>query len=757
MSQRLPASIAALFSILLLTSCESAKFGGVDERAADAAAPAKGQAAENAGQSAVDSIDTGGPKTAVVDLNRDEPDAKRAIYPGTGEFVRRPSTVAKAETTPSGDITLNFVNADIREVVRTVLGDILRVNYIIDPKVKGTITVQTSRPLTRSALLPTLESIFHANGMTLVKSGSLYKIVPISEATRQTELIDVGLGRQNRGPGFGIQIVPLRFISAGEMQKIIEPLARKGSILRVDTARNLLILAASRPDLRTLLDAVEIFDVDWLAGRSVGLFPLEFADAKTVAGELEKVLGESEQRLAGVLSIMPIERLNALLVISSREEYLDRAEMWIGRLDRGGAGGGERLFVYYVENGKATELAAILGEIFSPPGAGPASPPGQVAPARQAAAVRAPARRPQPAATTQGLATASGQQAPPAARPAQAEAAPAQVRAVEFSGEGRIRVIADEANNALVILANATDYRMVRAAIEKLDVVPLQVLIEATIAEVTLNDDLRYGLQWFFEKNRNEFTLSNVAAGTVAGLFPGFSYLFAGSPVRVAVNALSEITDVKILSSPQLMVLSNKTATLQVGDQVPITTQSAVSVTDPAAPIVNNVEFRDTGVILRVTPRVNKGGLVIMEIEQEVSTVSATITSTIDSPTIQQRKISSTVAVQSGETVVLGGLIQETRDFKKSGVPFLSDIPILGVLFGSTNEIEKRTELLVFITPRIVRDLKEARRVTEELRRRMSRADPLSRIAAPPLPVLKPVRERPPANPPNSQPAPPAE
>ncbi len=745
MRRRLPAGIAALVSILLLTSCESAKFGGVDERGPEAVADGQGQAAENAGQSNVDSVDTGGRKTAVVDLSRDEPGAKRAVFPGTGKFVRTPSTIARAETTPTGAITLNFVNADIREVVRTVLGDILGVNYVIDPKVKGTITVQTSRPLARSAVLPTLESIFHANGTTLIKSGGLYKIVPISEATRQAERIDVGLIRRNRGPGFGIQIVPLQFISAGEMQKIIEPLARKGSILRVDTTRNLLILAASRPDMRTLLDAVEIFDVDWLAGRSVGLFPLEFADAKTVAGELEQVLGESEQRLAGVLRIMPIERLNALLVISPRQEYLRRAEMWIDRLDRGGGGGGERLFVYYVENGKATEIAAILGEIFSPSGAGPASPPGQVAPAREAAVVRAPA--PRPATAAGGQVAAQGQPAQRGAPPGQSQAAgaaPARARAVEFSGEGRIRIIADEANNALVVLASPADYRMVRAAIGKLDVVPLQVLIEATIAEVTLNDDLKYGLQWFFEKSRNEFTLSNVATGTVAGLFPGFSYLFAGSQVRVALNALSKITDVKILSSPQLMVLGNKTATLQVGDQVPIVTQSAVSVTDPASPIVNNVEFRDTGVILRVTPRVNKGGLVIMEIEQEVSTVDATTTSTIDSPTISQRRITSTVAVQSGETVALGGLIQERKEHEKSGVPILSDIPILGALFGTTNIIDKRTELLIFITPRVVRDVREARRVTDELRKRMSRADPLSRIAAPPLPTVKPDRARPP-------------
>ena len=743
-------SVAAASTVLILSSCETAKVGGGGKSAAISAATVAARAANATGPAP---LDTGGPRTPVAEEGDNDAAAKSAVFPGTGTFVKRPRSIAEAETTPAGDITLNFANADIREVVRTILGDILKLNYVIDSKVKGTITVQTSRPLSREALLPTLESIFHVNGATMVRSGGLYKIVPLTEAARQTESLGIGLRRPKKARGFGIQIVPLQYISAAEMAKIIDPLAQKGSILRVDTARNLLILAASRPDLQTLLETVEIFDVDWLAGTSFGLFPLDYADAKTVTEELEKVLGDGgDERLAGLVRFVPIERLNAILVISPRQEFLSRAETWIERLDRGGGEGGRRLFVYSVQNGKAADLAAILGQIFGAEDA-PAPAPGQVAPNLRPREVSAAPARPPVGAQTQRQ--TAGAAAPAAARPASGavtgrESSPP--RSVEFAGEGNIRVIADEANNALVILSSAADYRMVSDALKKLDVVPLQVLIEATIAEVTLNDDLRFGLQWFFKKNSSEFTLSSVATGTVAGIFPGFSYLFAGGDVRVVLNALSEITDLNIISSPQLMVLGNQTAVLQVGDQVPIATQSAVSVTDPAAPIVNNVEFRDTGVILRVTPRVNKGGLVIMDIEQEVSSVTATTTSTIDSPTIIQRKIKSSVAVQSGETVALGGLIQETKDFKKSGIPFLSDIPIIGALFGTTNEIEKRTELLVLITPRVVRDQTEARRVTEELRRRLSKVGKLSRIVAPPLPVPKPARTRPPEE--QAEPAP---
>ncbi len=304
------------------------------------------------------------------------------------------------------------------------------------------------------------------------------------------------------------------------------------------------------------------------------------------------------------------------------------------------------------------------------------------------------------------------------------------VAAIEDSGD--IRIIADEKNNALVILATTAEYRMIEATLQRLDITPLQVLIEVTIAEVTLTDDLRYGLQWFFESGDSAVTFSTLASGAVASAFPGFSYLFSGGDARVVLNALTEITDVRVISSPQLMVLDNQSARLQVGDQVPIATQSAVSIGDPDAPIVNSIQFRDTGVILEVTPRVNASGLVVLDVFQEVSDVIATTTSDIDSPTIQQRSIESTVAVQSGDTVALGGLIRDRNEDSSSGVPLLSSIPLLGNLFKTTQTQVRRTELLVLITPRVVRDRSEALEVTDELRRRLSTLGPLEkRIQAP--------------------------
>jgi general secretion pathway protein D len=290
-----------------------------------------------------------------------------------------------------------------------------------------------------------------------------------------------------------------------------------------------------------------------------------------------------------------------------------------------------------------------------------------------------------------------------------------------------IRIIADDTTNSLVIRAAPREYQKIREALQDLDILPLQVLIEATIAEVTLNDQLRFGVEWFFQSGDFEFAFDPGSLTPLAG-FRGF--FASGNDVRILLQALDEVTDVNVVSSPQLMVLDNQTARIQVGDQVPITVQSATSVIDADSPIVNSIEYRDTGVILLVTPRVNASGLVIMEIQQEISNVvqapSQTVSETT-SPTINQRQINSTVAIASGETVALGGLIQDERERSQSGIPLLSRIPILGALFSTRSNAVRRTELLVLITPSVVENPARARAVTQELRNRLRRLEDLEK------------------------------
>lgn len=639
------------------------------------------------------------------------------LFRGTGVLARRPTRrKANVDIVEDGDITLNFANAEIREVVDAVLGQALGLSYIIDPRVQGEVTARTSQPIPRSAVIPALENILALNGAALTLDNGIYKVVTLQQAATGLTGVVLSTRAQDSARGFAIHVIPVRYASAQSLSEVLRPFIGPGRVFRIDAARNLIVFAGTGPEAHDLIEMIKVFDVDWMAGMSFALFPVQVADAKAVVADLETVfLQNGQSPLAGLVRFVPIERLNAVLVISPQPAYLDKVETWIDRLDRGGEGAGRRIFVYHVQNGRAEDLAKVLDSIFQSDGDGRQRQTGDgLAPGLTPAVLTGAS----PAVEGEG----NNRPVPPPAR-GQRVSDTTGISAI-IAG-GKIRIIADKRNNALVILATTAEYRMIEATLKRLDLTPLQVLIEVTIAEVTLNDELRYGLQWFFQKGNNNVSFSTLASGAVSSAFPGFSYVFTPSNAQAVLNALAEITDLRVISSPQLMVLNNQTARLQVGDQVPIATQSAVSVSDPNAPIVNSIEFKDTGVILTVTPRVNAGGLVTMEVLQEVSDVILTTTSDLNSPTIQQRSIESTVAVQSGDTVALGGLIQDREEESQSGVPLLSEIPILGNLFKSTNKIKRRTELLVLITPRVVRDRREAQEVTEELRKRFTGIEPL--------------------------------
>lgn len=654
------------------------------------------------------------------------------FYRGTGVLARDPGGRVDVGLAEDGRVTLNFANAEIRDVVDIVLGDTLNLNYIVDPGVQGTVTVRTSQALKRDAVIPALENILALNGVAITLVNGTYMVVPQEMAAKSLSAPSVSPSDSQLARGYGINIIPLNYASAAAMRTLLEPFVSPGS-LRADDARNLLVFSGTGNNARDLMEMVDVFDVDWMRGMSFALFPIEVADVKSLVGELESVfLQNGKSPLAGLVRFVPIERLNAVLVISPQAAYLDRAQIWIERLDRGVEGAGRRIFVYYVENGRAGDLATILSQVFVGGGSGDTSVPrASLAPGLTPVELDGGTR------TTTGRTGTGGQTAEAGGAPAPAPSG--TTTDVRQSGvgvsvgslvqeSGDIRIIADENNNALLILATAAEFRMIEAALKKLDVLPLQVLIEATIAEVTLNDKLKYGLQWFFEEGDVTATFSALTSGAVSAVFPTFSFLADTNEGRLVLSALTDITDVNIISSPQLMVLDNQTARLQIGDEVPVATQTAVSVVDPDAPVVNSIQLRDTGVILEVTPRVNAGGLVILEINQEVSDVKETITSDIDSPTISQRKIQSTIAVQSGDTVALGGLIRDNREESVIGIPLLSDIPILGHLFKTTSESTDRTELLVLITPRVIRSRGEARKVTDELRRRLKAIEPLERL-----------------------------
>jgi len=660
-----------------------------------------------------------------------EPGLRTQYFMGTGETVgqARPAGTGAVSDT-AGDVTLNFLNADIREVVRSVLGDILKRPYAIDPKVQGAVTLQTSRPVDRDSLLPILETALRLNGLSLVRADDLYTVVPMGDALRYAPVGRNGaLGASAQG--YAIQVIPLRFTAADEMQTILKSVMPAETLLWTVPARNLLIAAGSQRELAGIRDMVALFDVNWLAGMSYALFYPRNVEAKALVAELEAVFGTSKG--GGLIRFTPIERLNAVLAMTRTPTFLREAAGWAERLDQATEAVDERIYVYYVQNGRATNLAASLNGLFGrKPNAGAAAvnertgrraaPDAESDPPSTPPIDRVPTGAPG-MPSMPGLPNPQSPHAAPDAptapeRPAAPPAANGE--GIRLADRPAPKIIADEDNNALLILATPREYRVVRDAIARLDLAPLQVLIEAVVAEVTLTNDLRHGVQWFFRLGSTSLTLSNAANGAVQPNFPGFSSVTtSGTDIRAVLSALESVTSVKVLSSPQLMVLNNQTARLQVGDQVPIATQSASSVLTPGAPIVNTIQYRDTGVILTVTPRVNEGGLVLMDIGQQVSDVAQTRSSGIDSPTIQQRKINSTVSVQNGETIALGGLIRDRRSVDDVGVPLLKDVPLLGNLFKASVDVDSRTELVVLITPHVVRSTADIGRVTDEFRERL--------------------------------------
>ncbi|GAA3698468.1 type II secretion system secretin GspD [Oceanisphaera sediminis] len=621
------------------------------------------------------------------------PAPRSEIYRGSGNFVK----LGQASKTPMntatpGDITLNFQGSDIAEVVKTILGDILQLNYSLDERVGGQVYLQTNTPIRQDDLLPTLENLLQTHGAALVHSNGLFTVVPAGEVPPSA--LNPRL-TPTAERGYQMLILPLRYIGAREMEKILEPVKPRQGAMMVDDRRNMLTLVGSRDELVNIRDTVNLFDVDQLRGMSVGLFRLQASSTDVIANELQAIFGDqAEGPLAGMVRYLPIERLNALLVITPQERYLTDARVWIERLDRAENPRGLNMYVYHVQNGKADHLATLLNQLFDSQ------------------------RR-----------NSAGSSQPPATQPAEDDA-PLQIATGINAANldvGEVSVIADTERNALVVMAASADYQKVEQAIKRLDQLPLQVLVEATIVEVSLDDELRYGLQWYF-KNQLGGGRSGVGAiGSLpipspfdGGLAASASYeVFNASGTRALLTALASDSKVNVISSPTLMVLDNQKALIRVGDQVPIRTSETTNLNSDVGNVTSTIQYRDTGVLLEVTPRVNSGGMVVLELVQEVNDVATTTSSNIQSPTITQRKIDTRVAVQSGETLVLGGLIRENKSQDSQGVPGIRHVPILGWLFGSSGTNVRRTELVVLITPTAVASPTDARAVTQEYRSKL--------------------------------------
>ncbi len=645
---------------------------------------------------------------------------KPIYYPGTGRFIKppkHPSPVQKNKPLRRG-AKLNFEEANLLEVIKVIMGDMLGKSYILDPAVRGSVTFQSSGELQADDLLPIMETLLRMNGMAMSYVNGIYRIMPISKAQKFGLIPQVGGFGKPIPSGFLVKAIPLKYIAVNEMAAILKPMTPNNSIIRIDPLRNLMLIAGTSDEVSRLFETIQMFDVDWMAGLSVGIYPLKFVKAKDMLNSLNSVLSSSKGKniaLDGLLRFVPIEGSNSIMVVTPQKHYLTKVKEWIERLDL--AGGDlttedeERLYVYRVVNGDAEELSSLLNELFGNK--------------KRSKSKTAPNRKPS------RISSRNKKQPKNTFKRTKKSKSGLSISNID------VRIVADKANNSLLISSTPHDFKMIQNALTQLDIVPLQVLIEAKIYEVTLSDDLKYGLQWFFNSGKGTYDNSigtlggnvvtdfNQAVNTgLSGIKDAFNFALinnAGS-IRAIFNAIASKSLLKVISAPSVMVLDNHSAKIQVGDQVPIAVGQQQS-TAVNSTILNTIEYRDTGVVLDVTPRVNPGGLVVMDISQEVSNVREQKSGGVDSPTISTRNISSTVAVRDNQSIVLGGLIRSNGNNTSSGVPFLHDIPILGTLFGSKSDTDSRTELVIVITPKIIFNEDDMTRITNDYKGSMKRLE----------------------------------
>ncbi|MCE5231941.1 MAG: type II secretion system secretin GspD [Mizugakiibacter sp.] len=662
---------------------------------------------------------------------------------GSGQFVNPQAARPRraVEAAGGGQVVFNFENQPIQAVVKAVLGDLLKVNYSIAPGVQGSVTFATAQPIGGDEVLPVLEMLLSWTDNALVRQDGRYVVLPLKQAT--TGYLIPGLGAAAPADGFAARLYPLRYISATEMQKLLKPFARPEAFLLVDAARNLLVMAGTPAELASYQRSVQIFDVDWLRGMSVGVYSLQHAQVGDLMPELEKMFGpKGDTPLAGMLRFIPIERTNAIVVISPQPAYLEEMREWIARIDNGG-GNDAQLYVYDVKNVKATDLAGYLNSIYN--GAAPPqheTTAGRVGPGLQATSMEGGTD-----SQKQGMG-AIGQQT--TLRQRSTAAAPATpAAAAATTGDSGMSFTAVDENNQLLVRCRPGQWSDIQAAIRRLDNVPLQVQIETRILEVQLTGEFRFGVQWYLgglvgntdqsgnaPPNGNQYGRRHSGAAGLGGTkynsaADALFYSFISKDVQGVLRALESTGNTKVLSAPSLVVLNNQEATIQVGDRIPITqtfiTSTTVGTTNASGattvPAQGEVQYLDTGVILDVVPRVNPGGLVYLDIQQQVSTPGTP--NLQGNPPISQRAISTQVAVQSGETVLLGGLIQQNELVNDNGLPWVSRVPVVGRLFGTTDRTRNRTELIVLITPRVITNSAEARQVTDEYQRKFESLAPL--------------------------------
>jgi general secretion pathway protein D len=757
----LAAPLLAAFLATLLAACATVPPPNVQRNGAASTANQAGQSSASDNEGVPGSVGNTGVITSVGGVQRQALPVDAAadagpqplIRRGTGQVINRDAASAPPPNLggSSGAATFNFEGESLQAVVKAILGDMLGQNYVIAPGVQGTVTLATPKPVSPAQAMSLLDMVLGWNNARMVYSDGRYNIVPADQALAGT--VAPRTGSPIAARGFEVRAVPLKYISATEMEKILKPYARSNAIINVDNGRNLITLGGTRAELENYLRTVQIFDVDWMSSMSVGVFPLQSGKASKVVADLEKVFGEqSKSPVAGMFRFMPLDGANAVMVITSQPDYLDDIQDWLERIDSAGAG--VQLFSYELKYIKAKDLADRLAEAFggqsssgsnANTGGSASLMPGTSPTQIRDSGVDDTSRTSSAGIGDTGDSSmgdsgggmGSGQITLGQAGPSNGAAT------LEVAGE-KVGISAVDETNTLLVRSTGQAWRSIKEVVEKLDVMPLQVHIEAQVAEVNLTGDLQYGVNWYFENAIPALAGSTAAQlhtrainrtiwGDLSGSVTnnGLGWTVLGRNAAAVISALDQVTDVRLLQTPSVVVRNNAEAELNVGTRIPI--QSVTF--NPNGNTGNDgtfsqVQYMDTGVILKVRPRITKDGTVFLDIAQEVSSpgpapANCGANGLSCNVPINTRFLKTQTAVQSGDTVLLAGLISDGATKGSSGIPGLSRLPVIGGLFGQQKSNTTRNEVIILLTPTILRNAEDARELTDEYGRRFRAMQPL--------------------------------
>ncbi len=615
------------------------------------------------------------PKSALVILQTQE-------EPSHGEntnIVSRPSLPKDGKFS----LALDMEGADLLDFLDLLFKETLKLNYAVDPGARAKVTVHIHGTFSKPEILRFTEKILEMYHLSLLHEEGLYRVVPASKLASVSGEVSFALLRPH-------------YLQVADLAKVVQSLTTPGAKVLLEKGSNTLLVIDTPENVAKVTRIVGLLDEDVLADMTLALYKPKVLEADTLAGYLKDIFQASpwkERHLSSFVDFIPLKEINTLLIVARQPETLKRVYRWINELDQGELAEKE-VFIYQVENGDAEEIAQILQQTFSGQGLSPSS------------TTKNSHRRTIIAARVKNVPGLTGE----------------------------IRIIPDKSNNLLVIKATRQDYLTIKRLLQKIDVLPRQVVIEMLIMEITLNKELQHGVEWFL-KNRITYqgdqyetgasfskygispdNLQNIGQVSLTGLTLA---LYRAKDLGALFNILQSVSQINILSSPVILATDNKEARIQIGQEVPIITQQVTNTSATEPNITSTVQYRDTGIILDVKPHINSSGLVKLDIVQEISSAQKNYLGLTNTPLITKRKIETSLVVKNNQTVILGGLIDNRQEFAETGVPLLKDIPFLGHLFKWQKKTRDRTELLVAITPRVVRNQQEAEAVMYEFKEKI--------------------------------------